>query len=70
MSAKREPFNWDAAMAFGFGVLKLPPPVFWAMTPRELDAALAGHYGRNRLRRAPSRPELDVMMAEYPDAPA
>ena len=55
-------------MAFGLGVLKLPPAVFWAMTPRELDAALAGHYGRDRLRQAPSRAELEALMANYPDA--
>jgi len=64
-----EPFNWAAAMAFGLGVLKLPPAAFWALTPRELDAALAGHYGRNRLRGAPNRADLQTLMAAYPDEP-
>jgi len=43
-------------MALGLGVLKLPPAAFWAMTPRELAAALRGlhrqpppGFGRNRL---------------------
>jgi len=67
VNTPRVPFNWDAAMAFGLGVLKLAPCDFWAMTPRELDAALAGHYGRGRFRRGPSRSELDDLMAEYPD---
>jgi uncharacterized phage protein (TIGR02216 family) len=32
-------------MAFGLGVLRLSPTAFWAMTPRELHAALEGVYG-------------------------
>jgi len=64
---RRQPFNWPAAMAFGLGVLKLPPAAFWAMTPRELDAALVGHYGRSGARQAPSRQELNMLVAEYPD---
>jgi len=55
-------------MAFGLGVLKLPPAVFWAMTPRELEAALAGHHGRRA--GAPSRAELVAMMALFPDDPS
>ena len=66
----REPFNWSAAMAFGLGVLKLPPADFWSMTPRELDAALAGHYGRARLQGPPNRQELERLMAEFPDGAA
>lgn len=57
-------------MAFGLGVLKLPPAEFWAMTPRELDAALAGHYGRQRSSSAgPSRAALEDLMSDYPDQP-
>ena len=29
-------------MAFGLGVLKLPPAAFWAMTLRELAAVMRG----------------------------
>jgi len=67
MRGPRAPFNWDAAMAFGLGVLKLSPRDFWAMTPRELDAALAGHFGRKLPKTAPTRSDLDAMMRDYPD---
>jgi uncharacterized phage protein (TIGR02216 family) len=33
------PASWQELMAFAFGVLKLTPDIFWAMTPREFDAA-------------------------------
>jgi uncharacterized phage protein (TIGR02216 family) len=36
------PFPWREAMAFGLGALRLSPDAFWAMTPRELAAALEG----------------------------
>ena len=65
----RQPFAWDRAMAFGLGVLKLPPAAFWAMTPRELDAALEGHYGRQRRTGAPSRGDLATLTKAYPDHP-
>ena len=63
----REPFAWSQAMAFGLGVLKLPPAVFWAMTPHELRAALIGHYGRRLPQAAPSRDDLASLMARFPD---
>ena len=53
-------------MSFGLGVLGLAPAVFWAMTPRELDAALRGRLGLPSL--APSRSALDALMQAYPDA--
>jgi len=62
------PFDWAAAMAFGLGVLKLPPATFWAMTPRELEAALRGHYGP-RIRAVPRRSDLEALMQQYPDHP-
>ena len=37
--------NWPALMALGLGVLRLPPGVFWQMTPREFSAALRGATG-------------------------
>lgn len=69
MSGQSEPFAWAEAMAFGLGVLKLPPAAFWAMTPRELDAALSGHYGQRRSG-APSRAGLGALMAQFPDHPS
>ena len=42
------PFPWEAAMRFGFGVMRLSSAAFWALTPRELAAAfraVAGERG-------------------------
>ncbi len=53
-------------MAAGLGALRLPPNVFWAMTPRELDAALRGAFGVA----APhpmSRTDLSALMKAFPD---
>jgi uncharacterized phage protein (TIGR02216 family) len=54
-------------MAAGLGLLRLSPPVFWSMTPKELEAALRG-----LLSPAPSdtplpRAALAQMMARFPD---
>lgn len=58
------PFPWDAAMQFGFGVLRLSPGAFWAMSPRELAAAYAVFH-----RTAPplQRGRLDDLMQHFPD---
>ena len=42
-------FPFAEAMQFGFGVLKLAPDAFWALTPRELEAAVAAHGGGARM---------------------
>jgi uncharacterized phage protein (TIGR02216 family) len=52
-------------MGFGFGVLRLAPAQFWALTPRELAAAYRALVGERRV--APGRPELEQMMERYPD---
>jgi uncharacterized phage protein (TIGR02216 family) len=63
----RAPFPWGEAMAFGLGVLKLAPRDFWAMTPRELGAALAGTVP-NAIRAAPlMRADLARLMQTFPD---
>jgi len=54
-------------MAAGLGVLGLAPTVFWAMTPRELDAALRGRLGGGLAPSAPSRAELQRLMQQFPD---
>ena len=52
-------------MAFGFGRLKLSSAKFWAMTPRELAAAIEGLAGSTG---APlDRAALDRLMTRYPD---
>jgi uncharacterized phage protein (TIGR02216 family) len=53
-------------MEAGLGTLRLAPSVFWAMTPRELEAALRGAFGVARTS-APSRDALSVLMDTYPD---
>lgn len=53
-------------MALGFGVLRLSPGTFWAMTLRELTAALAAVAGQARAA-PPSRAELSRLMQTYPD---
>jgi uncharacterized phage protein (TIGR02216 family) len=53
-------------MAAGLGILRLAPRDFWAMTPRELDAALRGLLGP--LPATPLlRSALADLMQRYPD---
>lgn len=55
-------------MALGLGVLGLAPPVFWALTPRELDAALRGRFGEAvRYTSTPSQRDLARLMQQFPD---
>ncbi|HEX7072584.1 MAG TPA: phage tail assembly chaperone [Hyphomicrobiaceae bacterium] len=53
-------------MAAGLGLLRLPPAAFWAMTPKELAAALGALHGPARID-PPSRTELRRLMQAYPD---
>lgn len=50
-------------MAFGLGVLRLPPAHFWAMTPRELAACMAPYTGPQALGRG----DLERLMRAFPD---
>ncbi len=62
-----EPFPWREAMAIGFGVLRLPSREFWALTPRELAAAIEGLAGRGT---APmDRAAFEALARRYPDDP-
>jgi uncharacterized phage protein (TIGR02216 family) len=54
-------------MSFGLGVLRLPPDLFWKLTPREL-AVLAG--GGRRRGAAPDRAALDGLIRAFPDPAA
>ncbi|MGH6859934.1 MAG: rcc01693 family protein [Phyllobacterium sp.] len=58
-----EPFPWAAMMAAGFGLLRLSPLEFWAMTPRELNAA----FPRPAANGAPTRDDLARLMRAFPD---
>jgi uncharacterized phage protein (TIGR02216 family) len=52
-------------MAIGFGVLRLSSRDFWALTPRELAAAIAGLAG---LAAPPmSRARLEELAKRFPD---
>ncbi|MGA0561210.1 rcc01693 family protein [Ancylobacter sp. VNQ12] len=58
-------FPWQAAMGFGFGRLLLSSAAFWALTPRELAAAIETVAGPAR---APlGRAGLAALMARFPD---
>jgi uncharacterized phage protein (TIGR02216 family) len=54
-------------MGLAFGVLGLTPDVFWAMTLKELAAAIRGRYGLS-LTAPLARNDLDAMMQRFPDA--
>ena len=54
-------------MAIGLGVLGLAPPVFWALTPKEFDAALKGRFGDGVKAGALSRNDLGALMQLFPD---
>lgn len=54
-------------MALGLGTLGLAPPVFWAMTPKELDAAMRGRFGAAAREAPPSHAELSALMQRFPD---
>lgn len=60
-----QPFPWHEAMGFGLGVLRLPPDAFWAMTPRELAAAIDAVRGA---RPSPlDRSAFNDLLRRYPD---
>lgn len=62
------PFPWAEAMGFAFTVLKLPPAAFWAMTPRELAAAVRFANGPAG-GEAPAADHLARLMRAFPDTP-
>lgn len=54
-------------MAVALGVLGFAPAVLWAMTPRELDAALTGRFGRASRVGVMQAEELRALMRRFPD---
>jgi uncharacterized phage protein (TIGR02216 family) len=54
-------------MAIGLGLLRLPPAVFWSMTPKELDAALTGLFGRLDHTGPLPRSALADLIRRFPD---
>jgi len=55
-------------MGFGLGVLRLAPRDFWAMTPRELTAAMEAILGPAALPL--DRAGFEALRARFPDAAA
>lgn len=60
-------FPWAEAMSFGLGTLRLSPDEFWAMTPRELQAAMRGVLGPEPQKGSPTREEMNRLLARFPD---
>ena len=54
-------------MAVGLGVLGLAPAVFWAMSPKELEAALRGRTGSAPNEAPPSRAAFAALVDRFPD---
>ncbi|MBA4784103.1 MAG: phage tail assembly chaperone [Rhizobiales bacterium] len=65
MSDEPARFPWPDLMRFGFGILKLSSAEFWAMTPREMAAAMRAHQPADRP--ALSRGGFDALMQRFPD---
>lgn len=59
--------DWAALMRLGLGALRLPPEVFWSMTPAELRLALEGAGLARPPGAAMDRGRLADLMAAYPD---
>ena len=55
--------DWRALMRAGLCHLRLPPAVFWALTPAELRLMLGQTEAAAPLNRA----GLDALLAAYPD---
>ena len=66
-----EAVDWPVVMRLGLGGLRLPPDVFWAMTPGELQLAAEGAglvpaNGTGPMKRG----RLAELMTAFPDAGA
>ena len=53
-------------MQTGLGLLQLPPALFWAMTPKELECAITGLTGQGT-DQAMSRKAFDTLLSRFPD---
>jgi uncharacterized phage protein (TIGR02216 family) len=70
MSQERgDALAWTELMRLGLGALRLPPEVFWAMTPVELQRALEGAGILLFADRGSwmERASLERLMARFPD---
>lgn len=68
MATEGDALDWAGLMRLGLGALRLPPEVFWAMTPGELMLALEGAGILAVSARAPmGAARLAELMAIFPD---
>lgn len=67
MTTQEQGFDWDLLMRFGLGVLGLGPRDFWAMTPRELDAAMKGRLGILEDWKPMDKSALASLISRFPD---
>lgn len=60
--------DWSGLMRLGLGAMRLPPGIFWSMTPHEFGLALEG-VGLKPVGGvlALDRGTLERLMAEHPD---
>jgi uncharacterized phage protein (TIGR02216 family) len=54
-------------MAVGLGLMRLPPCVFWAMTPREFSCAAASYSETGLSVGTPDRCVLNALQQRFPD---
>lgn len=55
--------DWPGLMRLGLGALRLSPEAFWAMTPRELAAAI----GAQCVAAPMTRDRLRSLARQFPD---
>ena len=55
--------DWSGLMHVGMHQLRLPPAVFWALTPAELQIMLGATGAAMPLGRA----QLDALLRDFPD---
>jgi uncharacterized phage protein (TIGR02216 family) len=58
--------GWPELIGLACGVMRMSPADFWAMSPREFDAAARPFIAPQS--EAPARRALDALMRQFPDA--
>lgn len=65
-----DPIDWPGLMRLGLGALRLPPEVFWSMSPVEFRLALEGAGLLAQHDPSPmDHRTLEALMAAHPDHP-
>jgi len=53
-------------MGLGLGHLRLPSVQFWAMTPKELEAAVSG-FAEGGASQPMARADMNELLKQFPD---